>query len=74
MKDHYSNVKIPKDCRLGKCDTCRQLAAENLTCKTPEERAALDIKKRNHDKLHSGERTCYKQDRFRAIAEPTAFM
>ena len=44
MKDHYSNVKIPKDCRLGKCDTCRQLAAENLTCKTPEERAALDIK------------------------------
>ena len=56
----FSNVKLPKYTRLGKCDTCLELKEKRLKASNEEERQRIQAQITEHNEKQLAERSQYK--------------
>lgn len=68
-RSSYSHLKIPKACRLGRCDECAKMEEELCTSKG-QLRDALLQKTARHKLLVFKERAAMRQLQSRAISQP----
>ena len=60
VQRRFSNVKLPKYTRLGKCDTCLELKEKRLKAVNEEEKQKIQSQISEHNEKQLAERSHYK--------------
>ena len=60
VRRRFSNVKLPKYTRLGKCDTCLELKEKRLKADNEEEKQKIQSQISEHNEKQMAERVQYK--------------